>query len=250
MYRITTYNLSNNIGDAIQTIALSRLFPICVGVSRDRLAEGAHKELLYVVNGWHRQRDEIPRDDPFCFFAGVHCSTEHLPWIRQSGFPIGARDPFTHQMLQQHGLESRLIGCASLTFEPFFGLRDGVFSVDYPPGPGTQLSHWRPYTSFLDQWDAGLKLLAVYQRATAVYTSRLHVVLPCLAFGTPVAFFPSTFQTERYSLLNHLGLEPGRLCQLDMTSVRNGYLDFVGSVLPDVRSGAPQFPLASPCIAP
>lgn len=247
MYRITTYDTSQNIGDAIQTIALSRLLPTCVGVSRHRLADASCRDLLYIVNGWHRLRGEFPKHDPRCLFAGIHCGTEHVPWVRQSPFPIGSRDPFTHKIMQDEGIESKMIGCASLTFQPYMGPREGVYTVDYEPGPGIALSHWRESPSpFIEQWTIAMEMLMLYQRAEAVYTSRLHVVLPCLAFGTPVAFFPTEFQTERYSLLSHLGVEPGHLIQRDISALREDYLTFLRTMLPDLSVGEPKLPLSPP----
>ena len=40
--------------------------------------------------------------------------------------------------------------------------------------------------SVREQWETATRLLKQYSTAEMVYTSRLHVALPCLAFGTPV----------------------------------------------------------------
>ena len=49
-----------------------------------------------------------------------------------------------------------------------------------------------------------------YRRAESIYTSRLHVLLPCIAFGTPVALthIPKG-EDARFSLASYLGVKVG-----------------------------------------
>ena len=54
MPRLLTYWNTGNLGDALQTIALSRFLPLALGIPRSRLTEQLHPEELFVVNGWHR----------------------------------------------------------------------------------------------------------------------------------------------------------------------------------------------------
>lgn len=247
MHRLLTYWNTGNLGDVLQTIALSRLLPPALGIPRSRLPEQLHTDKLLVANGWHRWPREAPADDANCLFAGIHCAESHVPWVRQSRFPAGARDPFTHAVLQRAGIPSVILGCATLTLPRHDGPRDGVLSVDFPGGPGTHLSHGlKPGAPFAAQWELGLRALDRYRRAAEVHTMRLHVALPCLALGTPVAFHRAKFQPERHSLLEFLGLEFGKLQQLDVTPQRDRFIAFLREHLGEVTEGEPKLPLEPP----
>lgn len=243
MHRLLTYWNTGNLGDVLQTIALSRLLPPCNGIPRCRLTEQLHSDQLFIVNGWHRWPREVPATDANCLFAGIHCAHAHVSWVRQSPFPAGARDPFTHEVFRRAGIPSVMLGCATLTFPSHNGPRDCVLSVDLPDGPGTQFTHGlRHGVSFITQWRLGLAALARYQRAVEVHTSRLHVALPCLAMGTPVALHPARFQRERYSLFEHLGLKFGELQQCDISPLRDGFIAFLRQHLGEVPVGEPKLP--------
>jgi len=62
-------------------------------------------------------------------------------------------------------------------------------------------------------------------------TTRLHVALPCLAFGTPV-IIPSEaknriFQPDRLSLLDALGFEYGKPNLIDVSNYARRYTSFL-----------------------
>jgi hypothetical protein len=247
MHRLLTYWNTGNLGDVLQTIALSRFLPPALGIPRSRLPEQLHTDKLLVVNGWHRWPREAPASDANCLFAGIHCAESHVPWVRQSRFPAGARDPFTHAVFQRAGIPSVMLGCATLTLPRHDGPRDGALSVDFPGGPGTQLSHGLKHGApFAVQWELGLRALDRYRRAAEVHTMRLHVALPCLALGTPVAFHPAKFQRERYSLLEFLGLEFGKLQQLEVAPLRDRFIAFLREHLGEITEGEPKLPSDPP----
>ncbi len=131
-----------NLGDMIQTLALTRLLPPALGVFRHRLGEHP-PGCLVVLNGF-LHRDRPPLGGERFLFAGVsgpHWRRgQYLRWMRSSAFPIGARDPATRTGLAEAGLRSELVGCATLTFPRYDGPRHGVYSVDCD-GPGTRLTH-------------------------------------------------------------------------------------------------------------
>ena len=55
--------------------------------------------------------------------------------------------------------------------------------------PGAEaVSNQIPNLDCPTQWEMAVALLDRLRRAEVVYTSRLHIALPCLAFGTPVVF--------------------------------------------------------------
>ncbi len=243
---------TRNLGDMIQTLALTRLLPQTTGVYRHRLADAPGDRLL-VVNGM-LDKDQPPRPgSAACLFAGVSGPhfrrKEYLLWMASSRRPIGARDPWTLEMALAAGCRGVLTGCATLTLLRYEGPRHGVYSVDHP-GPGAQLTHSISRDATVaQQWAQALEHLAIYRTAEAVYTSRLHVALPCLAFGTPVWIqdpAPRAWRPERFSLLAEVGVPYETLVTADVSSMAQRYVSFLseqtGATDP---TGEPVMPLLS-----
>jgi len=231
-YSVLLYRV-RNLGDMIQTVALSRLLPQTAGVYRHRLDDAVPDRLL-IVNGL-LDKDLPPRPGgASCLFAGVsgpHFHTKaYLRWMAASRFPIGARDPYTMNLAVSAGLQSVCIGCATLTLPRYDGPRSGVYSVD-SDGPGRQLSHEISRSVAVErQWEMALEALERYRTAEAVYTSRLHVALPCLAYGTPVRLanpIGRAWKPNRYSITEEIGLRYDTLMTIDVTSWRKRYLEFL-----------------------
>jgi hypothetical protein len=224
-----------NIGDAIQTIALERLLR-----RRGRKVEfrdrdcpyiGASPHDVHVANGYLLEGGHDAPDSPWrglqwtpgparrSYFAGVHVPTVEVldraqsAWAEsRSRVPVGARDPWTHGMVTGRRMPSVMVGCATLTLPRHEGPRDGgVVVVDQPSAMGepgsTAYTHHVVNVSWSRQLQLAEKMLDVYQRAELVHTSRLHVLLPCLAFGTPVVLhgrppFENPDFDRRFSLVH------------------------------------------------
>ena len=247
-YSILLYRV-RNLGDMIQTLALSRLLPRAVGVYRHRLDDASQRRLL-IVNGV-LDKDRPPKQDVPCLFAGVSGphfrAREYLRWMARSQHPIGARDQATFETARAAGLRSELIGCATLTLPRYDGPRSGVYSVDWAQGPGRPLSHRiSRRDSPRQQWKWAVEALERYRTAEAVYTSRLHVALPCLAFGTPVWIAnPSrgAWQPSRFSLLEKLGVDYETLVTADVSPWARRYVEFLEAHLSrPVEAGEPKMP--------
>jgi len=188
-----------------------------------------------------------PRNGAQCLFAGVsgpyERQSQYLRWLRESPWPVGARDPLTVERLTAAGLVSELTGCATLP--RYDGPRTGVFSVDYD-GPGTRIPHTiSRQLTVAEQWQQAERLLSQYRTAAEVHTSRLHVALPCLAMGTPVWMArpsPSVFP-ERYSLIDELGVPYERLVVQDMHAAAGRFQSFLRRHLGrDINPGVPRMP--------
>jgi hypothetical protein len=227
---------SSNLGDIIQTIALTRYFPQTVGIFREHIRDFRQISDLFIVNGFLY---DLPHLNKHVLFAGIHpflaslisayTMKKQLLGLKQSLFPVGARDPAAQKELESLGINSEMIGCSTLTFERYKGPRHGIYSVDFN-GPGTHITHRIPAEmSVAEQWQLALKHLNYYRTAERVYTSRLHVALPCLAFGTPVCFSQphKPLAASRFSLLRYLGVESGKLCMPDASKIKKKYLDFL-----------------------
>jgi hypothetical protein len=254
---VFVYRGTENLGDAVQTVALSRLLPGPIAAVERGTGRIPERTLL-VANGWLGNNAlPPPKDRERCLFAGVFVAQEHnLEWLRCSLFPIGARDPETHQQVCAQALHAEMIGCASLTFPRYRGRRKGIYNADAWMGPATArtavtLTHqigrdmsWR------DQWLAAIEILELYRKAALVHTCRLHVALPCLAFGTPVVFHTPDSQridyplfSKRVSLLRSFGIVDGVPAEVDVEGLAGSYQDFLRRNLGAViEEHSPRFP--------
>ena len=98
MKQILIYRQTGNLGDAVQTVAMSRLLRDAFrGVFRDSV-EDSDPQTLFVVNGW--LGETTPKLNSNCLFAGVGVHSNRASqaeWIGQSRFPVGSRDPFAYE---------------------------------------------------------------------------------------------------------------------------------------------------------
>jgi hypothetical protein len=258
-YRVLAYQGTGNLGDAVQTAALSRLLDGEIrGVFRhalraNRTPTSPHDTASFVVNGW---LGDIPRlSGRRCLFAGIflgeHVSNQ-LRWIADSPYPVGSRDPATHELLKRSGVNSELIGCATLTLDRYVGPRAGRYSVDCVVPETNLLTNVLPQrVTWGQQWGLAVERLAQLRTAEVVFTSRLHVVLPCLAFGTPVVMSRTCLaelsQPERLSLLDEMGFVFDRPCVLDVTPWAERYRGFLLRHLQrPICAGTYRFPSIAP----
>lgn len=218
---------TENIGDTMQAIALSRLVGRAAGFYRDHPYPDRDPNEFGVAAGFIL--GPFYQNPERLLLAGVYYPAHHephVPWIQRTPFPVGARDPDTHKHLIYARVRSEFIGCATLTFPRYKGPRSGELYVDVD-GPGRRFSHHIPKTlSFDDEWTMALSLLDHYKMSALVHTTRLHVALPCVAFGTPVRYLGPV--DGRTSVLKAVGLEHGKECNPDASEFRERYRDFLG----------------------
>lgn len=199
MYFVRTYHGTTNLGDAIQTYALCRLLPECAAW-RDGCGP-------LILNGYCGKLP-VPFA-PQTIAAGVYVSPqtpEHLDSLAGCGI-VGARDPAMAGRLTRHGITARLTGCATLTLPRYTGPRPGGELRIDDGQPGAIQPYVAPETPWRGQWKQAVALLLRMRFASLVYTRRLHVVLPCLAMGTPVVWRRGGDEAdERFSLLDAMGV--------------------------------------------
>jgi hypothetical protein len=169
-------------------------------------------------------------------FAGVYVggnNAEHLSWIKQSRFAVGARDPFTQDYLKTNGIVSEMIGCATLTLPRYTGPRSGVLHID--DGRVCPMTHEFPALNWASQWQMAIGSLEMMKRASLVVTKRLHVILPCLAMGTPVYVERNVetevMSSERFSLLHHMGFKFNEAVEMDVSPMATKYMTFLSGTL-------------------
>lgn len=261
-YCAFTY-LGSNLGDHIQTLALLQHFTAKMLMPRDHLIP--QKDLNLIANGWLSSGNLPKREDYRSVkYVGVHI----IPDLRTARTAeamavcglIGSRDTSTHKFLVSSGVHSRVVGCASLTFPCYYGAREGIYCVDVNDGikEGTHKigydpiyeTHDCPLLSLdeanedviMDQYRKAYTLLEKYRKAELVITSRLHVTMPCLAFGTPVIYMgPISKTDDRVTILDRLGVKrlhwrvlkyhPSLALRkpktIDISKIRESYINFL-----------------------
>ena len=236
--RVLIYEGTTNIGDAIQTVAIARLLGgVCAGVYRDSPIPRLHDDVPFVVNGWLGRG--TPVNGANCIFAGVHLGHRepgYIRWIRESTNPVGARDEYTKGLLASNGIPSEMVACATLTFPRYLGPRRGRYSVDVEPVPGSAFeSSIIANLPWAEQWELALHRLDQLRKAELVYTRRLHVILPCLAFGTPVVFpsneFRDLFDKSRLGLLHDIGFVYDEAVEMDVAPLADRFVRFLENAL-------------------
>jgi hypothetical protein len=219
---VRSYFNTQNIGDTIQTYALARLLP---GAS----AWQNENDKKFVVNGWLGRNPVFPSD---ALYAGVYIaptmSSQYYQTLKNAKYIIGCRDPHTLFSLLNHQIPAELVGCATLTLPRYEGHRQGELHID--DYPQTSITNLNMGVSWEQQWELAIQRLNELRSATIVFTTRLHVVLPCLAFGTPVSWNlpndkPET--RERFSLLKTMGVKKGLVKNFDVKPWYNRFTGFL-----------------------
>jgi hypothetical protein len=211
----------------VQAIALSRLLPRAVGVFRDAPEMDPKGNELLVASGYIHPKATARKSN--VLFSGI-CLTDaleaHLNWVRGSTFPVGSRDPETHKMVTTMGMKSELIGCATLTLPRYDGPRSGVYAIDCGE-EGLPITHAIHNGMSVDQqWGKAIRCMNAYRTAERIHTSRIHALLPCLAFGTPVRYVGPV--DKRTSILKEIGVPHGKLFTMDVSRWRERFVEFLG----------------------
>lgn len=242
MYRVFIYRRTANLGDAIQTYALCRLLGNrCAGIYRDEPFPAKLRDTPLVANGWLGFGPPDPAEP--AVFAGVHlgrCEAKYVRWLENAKQPIGVRDSYSQTLLRCNRIEAAIVGCATLTLDRYKGRRSGRYSIDVGPYEGTSfLTHRISDLSWQAQWLAACQQLDLLRKAELVVTNRLHAVLPCLAFGTPVVFPMADYQPvhnkQRLTLLNELPFAYDEVVQTDVSKVAERYLRHLSDSLGPVK---------------
>lgn len=245
MTRFALYSYSTeNIGDEVQSIAARRFLPqVDAYIDRDRIGEWASpfgdEAVKLLANGWY-MRDPFawpPRDpsiEPLLTSmyiekngvgpnlvkpSEVFLADDSRSYLKTHG-PVGARDLSTLKLLKDKGVDAYFSGCLTLTLKRDSRLerRDYVLAVDVPDPlyqamvsrtdrPVIRVSPFGDFSlSGTGRMSVAELFLGAYQSAHAVVTTRLHALLPCLAFETPVLLItePGKYDEDRYSGLDVL----------------------------------------------
>ncbi len=209
---------SGNLGDMMQTVAMGRLVAkwlrLWARVHGRRGPDGLldvvscprdeQKRLtpatLLLLYGWHMHRCAtnafaFPPEAANALATSLHVSSDQVlteaavRFLSEHG-PVGCRDFSTLRKLRARGVPSFYSGCVTLSLPPSKLRRTGAVTVDtVTPDPAAQrLEVWSVLNRALSprqMWLRALCVLRLLRRTAKVYSSRLHILYPCLASGTP-----------------------------------------------------------------
>jgi hypothetical protein len=228
-----------NVGDEIQSLAIKGMLPnVDFEVDREKLFSWKSpdgRSQKFVLNGWYMENPAQwpPSDDIKPLFISFHISHEHggvekmttpacIEYYKKHE-PIGCRDMHTTNLLKAKGVAAYFSGCATLTFEnkysernndiimadPLFNLWPysyGKYAADKLVPEKYQkdikyITHRRPTRNRTheERVKDAEDIIAAYSQAKLVFTSRIHVALPCLALGTPVIFVNAGYNSVNLS---------------------------------------------------
>lgn len=201
-----TYNISQkivdhmplgNLGDGIQTLAVIEFFKqkniqLSGFIDRNNLQDDMF------INGWHRYKNQnLPSKAIYC---SLHTDKDHLLSIDKSIY-IGCRDNWTSENCKSVGLQCSVTGCITINFPLSNETKQNVLYID-----SIHDSTNHNYTQFISDnlsWEDHLVLaknrLKLISTASLIYTTRLHVLIPCIAMGIPVCLDKIPKDKERFS---------------------------------------------------
>lgn len=212
-YGVLKYS-SINIGDEIQSVAAMRFLP--------RVDEYVHREQInsfvpkkgkktkLIMNAWWMwQPENFPPSeyiDPLLismFIREEIRDTFLTPEVRKYFLdhgPVGCRDLSTCDWLNSEGISAYFSGCLTLTLKRNWKVKreNYILCVDIPQAVVKEIKSrtnrpvhsvsrlLSPFYTSKQRIQVAKLFLRLYHNAHCVVSSRLHAVMPSLAFETPV----------------------------------------------------------------
>jgi len=132
-YGLLTYDENRkffNVGDNIQSLAAKQFLPqVDVYLNRERLGDYTGERVKLIMNGWftHNIHNWVPSEDIDPVFVSFHMNNTAAPFmLSEKGIsylkqhqPIGCRDQFTADTLNEKGIEAYFTGCLTLTLDSY-----------------------------------------------------------------------------------------------------------------------------------
>ena len=226
---------TTNLGDDVQALVTLELLAKngikrkdVILINREQLSHYKGPPIKVIMNGWYTIRGDmfLPPKTILPLFISFHA--DEKAFVRRYRYyfrnyaPIGCRDETTKGYFDELGIDAYVSGCLTLCFDPHKSKGDKTYLVNLM-GPRLRRRFLRKrMTAVVDtsQWPRALslsqaiprrdplifdverrmtiteELLDKYRKAKLVVTSRLHVALPCRAFGTDVIFFHPRYHKD------------------------------------------------------
>lgn len=236
-YGIIMYKDTENIGDDVQTYVAEKYLPrVDYIIDRDNVTSFVPEEKEYVatiMNAWWMNQKFNWPPSPYIYPKMVSMHFTHYDTIYHidqrhitTGYgkeylkkyePIGCRDSYSKNLLQENGIKSYFSGCMTLTLDklPNIEKEDYILLVDVTDKIYEKIKTMtskrieritnnrdREEYSKLD-WKTRKEYVKEYltaiQKASLVITPRLHSALPSLALQTPVLLIDYSLNNDRTS---------------------------------------------------
>lgn len=229
-YGLIIFSKTDNLGDDIQAYATKRYLPhidyLIERETLDKFMPADNYKVAVIMAGWFLYSHLNWPPSPYIYPLNIsmHFDTYYskylgkpleknmvlegygAKWLNDNG-PVGARDYFTLNLLRGFDINSYFSGCITTTLGKFPDVNNhnSIVTVDINPliiKKVKSISNKNVISkthkikleslSMEQRFQLVEEYLKLYQGASLVITSRLHVALPCLAFGTPVLFVKDT----------------------------------------------------------
>ncbi|GGD00797.1 polysaccharide pyruvyl transferase family protein [Halopseudomonas salina] len=213
-----------NLGDDIQSLAVSRLLPKVDGYVCREALNHVDTECVVPMNGFFMNTDNWPPSAKvYPVFFAFHVRPESQKHIftpagidyLKKWAPIGCRDQGTLALMQAHGIDAYYSKCVTLTLPRRETTPENgqVFLAGLSDTAKHALPRsLRKEAIVVDQakirlpiTDSKLKLMLAEEllkqyrdRARLVVTSKIHCAMPCIAMGIPVVFLYDKNKQDDY----------------------------------------------------
>ena len=132
-YGLLTYDENKrffNVGDYVQSLAAKQFLPqVDHYINRERLGEYEGDSTQIILNGWftHNVHHWVPSQAVDPLFVSFHVNNTAAPFMLtpeavaylKEHEPIGCRDKFSAQILQEKGVDAYFTGCLTLTLDSY-----------------------------------------------------------------------------------------------------------------------------------
>ncbi len=206
-----------NVGDDIQNIAIENLYRY-MGVPTEEVVRITDKDifsydgdeyLILPINGpfWGIYEKISPKIIPVYLGIAALGGDSIVESMRFREFqPIGCRDQRTFEECQKRGIQAYINGCMTLTL-PKTGVKGNkIYIVDvceelleYIPEEIKENAIYKThvfYNKDVSQADAEKCYQEYKDNACLIISSRLHCIVPCIAFGIPVVYAAKNLSTR------------------------------------------------------
>ncbi|MFV0364645.1 MAG: HAD-IIIA family hydrolase [Suipraeoptans sp.] len=221
-----------NLGDDIWAYAALQFLPKCDYIIQrthiNRFQSSNNENVAVLLAGFlmpaNNEHIFFPTNNILPKVISFHCRFTAVDWVKEDKVkeylkvhePIGARDTFTKEIFENQGISTYFSGCITMALDPPQILKKEVKRyiclVDVNKSVVDKVKHdvenldieIKIMSHSLDNtkmsWEERMNLvkkyLEIYSNAYCVITSRLHVALPCLSFGTPVLTLTPQFNAR------------------------------------------------------
>ena len=211
-----------NYGEDIQLLAIQNLYDY-MGIPQDEIVRITPEE-LFTYDG--EEYLLLPINWPFWgsysrlsskiipVYLGISAVGDSIiDSMRFRDFaPIGCRDQRTFEICKKNGIDAYINGCMSLTFPKADKKGKNIYIVDvceellqYIPQEFKEVAIYKTHVFYNReiQEEESAQLYQEYrENARLIISSRLHCIIPCIAYGVPVIYASKNLSTRSNWLKN------------------------------------------------